>query len=274
MKKVILIAGQELKLNFRNKWILAISILFGIITLTIAYSGMVTAGYVGFQDFRRTGASIVNLVLYLVPIIALMMGVYSFTSSRGYLDLIVTQPLSRWKIISGKFVGSLASLVLATSVGFSIAGIIISVQAGTAGSWRFLLVVILSDLLGAVFLSLAYLLVLSLKRRSSAIGLSLVIWFLFVIFYDLMMMASTVYLSPGTLKSSLLLGLLFNPVDLIRVTSLIIVGGESLSGAAGVIAVKTFGSMGALVALSFAVIIVWLITPLAVSLRIFKNQEI
>jgi len=274
MKKVILIAGQELKLNFRNKWILAISILFGIITLTIAYSGMVTAGYVGFQDFRRTGASIVNLVLYLVPIIALMMGVYSFTSSRGYLDLIVTQPLSRWKIISGKFVGSLASLVLATSVGFSIAGIIISVQAGTAGSWRFLLVVILSDLLGAVFLSLAYLLVLSLKRRSSAIGLSLVIWFLFVIFYDLMMMASTVYLSPGTLKSSLLLGLLFNPVDLIRVTSLIIVGGESMFGAAGVIAVKTFGSMGALVALSFAVIIVWLITPLAVSLRIFKNQEI
>jgi ABC-type transport system involved in multi-copper enzyme maturation permease subunit len=45
-------------------------------------------------------------------------------------------------------------------------------------------------------------------------------------------------------------------------------------GAAGVIAVKTFGSMGALVTLSFAVIIIWLIAPLAFSLRIFKRQEI
>jgi Cu-processing system permease protein len=274
VKKVILIAAQELRLNFRNKWILAISILFGVLTLTVAYSGMVTAGYVGFQDFRRTGASIVNLVLYLVPIIALMMGVYSFTSSRGYLDLMVAQPVARWKIIIGKFSGSLASLILATSAGFSMAGIIISFQAGSAGSWRFLLVVMLSILLGAVFLSLAYLLVLMLKRRNSAIGLSLVVWFLFVIFYDLMMLASTVYLSHGTLKASLLLGLIFNPVDLIRVTSLIIVGSESMFGAAGVIAVKTFGSMGALVTLSFAVIIIWLIAPLALSLRIFKRQEI
>ena len=274
MKKIIVIASQELRLNFRNKWILAISVLFGILTLTVAYSGMVTAGYVGFQDFRRTGASIVNLVLYLVPIIALMMGVYSFTSYRGYLDLLVTQPISRWKIIIGKFAGSLASLILATSAGFSIAGIIISIQVGSEGSWRFLLVVLLSMLLGAVFLSLAYLLVLILKRRNSAIGLSLVLWFIFVIFYDLMVMASTVYLSHGTLKSTLLLGLLFNPVDLIRVTTLIIVGGESMFGAAGVIAVKTFGSMGALIALSFAVVIIWLLAPLMISLKIFGRQEI
>ena len=63
MSKILLIAAQDLRLNLRNRWILGVSVLFGILTLSVAYSGMVTAGYVGFQDFRRTGASIVSLVL-------------------------------------------------------------------------------------------------------------------------------------------------------------------------------------------------------------------
>ncbi|MCP4704459.1 MAG: ABC transporter permease [candidate division Zixibacteria bacterium] len=274
MKKILLIAGQDLKLNLRNKWIVGVSILFGILTLAIAYSGMTTAGYVGFQDFRRTGASIVSLVLYLVPILALMMGTYTFVSSRKYLDWIVTQPISRWKIILGKYLGALSSLVISTAAGFSVAGIIIALQIGAEGSWRFMLVVLFALLLGAVFLSLAFLLSIIVHRRQSSVGLSLFIWFFFVIFYDLAMFASTVYLSHGTLKTSLLVGLLFNPVDMIRVASLMVIGGDSIFGAAGVVAIKMLGSMGTLLTLSLTIVIGWVIAPLLIALKIFQKQNI
>lgn len=274
MKKIFEIAKQDLKLNLRNRWILGVSLLFGILTLSVAYSGMVTAGYVGFQDFRRTGASIVSLVLYLIPILALMMGTFTFVSSREYLDLVVTQPIARWKIILGKYLGALLSFFISTGAGFGVAGVIIAIRIGAEGSMRFASVVLLSFLLGAVFLSLSFLLSILLKRRQAAVGMSVLVWFFFVIFYDLIMMASTVFLSYRTLKTSLLVGLLFNPVDMVRVTSLIVVGGESVFGAAGVVAVKLLGSMGALVGLSLVLILLWIALPLFISIKIFEKQNL
>lgn len=274
MKKVYEIAKQDIRLNLRNRWILGVSVLFGILTLSIAYSGMVTAGYVGFQDFRRTGASIVSLVLYLVPILALMMGTFTFVSFREYLELIVTQPVARWKIILGKYLGALLSFVISTVAGFGVAGVIIAIRIGAEGSLKFALVVLLSFFLGAVFLSLSFLLSVLLKRRLAAVGLSVLIWFFFVIFYDLLMMASTVFLSHNTLKISLIAGLLFNPVDMVRVTSLIVVGGESVFGAAGVVAVKLLGSMGALVALSLMILVFWVVLPLYISVKVFDKQSL
>ncbi|MEE9555557.1 MAG: ABC transporter permease [candidate division Zixibacteria bacterium] len=274
MKKVFEIAKQDLRLNLRNRWILGVSVLFGILTLSIAYSGMVTAGYVGFQDFRRTGASIVSLVLYLVPILALMMGTFTFVSFREYLDLVTTQPITRWKIILGKYLGALISFLISTGAGFGVAGVIIAIRIGAAGSLRFALVVLLSFLLGAVFLSLSFLLSILLKRRQAAVGLSVLVWFFFVIFYDLIMMASTVFLSHRALKTSLLVGLLFNPVDMVRVTSLIVVGGESVFGAAGVVAIKLLGSMGTLMGLSLVMVVLWVAIPLLIAIKIFEKQNL
>ena len=271
MNKILLIAAQDLKLNLRNKWILGVSLLFGILTLSIAYSGMVTAG---FQDFRRTGASIISLILYLVPILALMMGTYTFVSSREYLDWIVTQPIARWKIIIGKYLGALGSLAISTVGGFAVAGIIISIRIGAEGSLRFMMVVVYALLLGAVFLSLALLLSILVRRRQAAVGLSVLLWFFFVIFYDLVILAGTTYLSHGTLKVSLLVGLFFNPVDMVRVSSLLVVGGESIFGAAGVVAVQILGSLGALSIISLLLIICWIVAPLLAAIKLFEKQNI
>jgi Cu-processing system permease protein len=274
MNKVLLIARQDLKLNLRNRWILGVSVLFGIMTLSIAYSGMVASGYVGFQDFRRTGASIVSLVLYLVPMLALMMGTYTFVASREYLDWVISQPLARWKIIIGKYCGALGSLILAIVAGFGVAGIIIAFRIGAEGSWRFMLVALHSLLLGAVFLSLALLLSIIVHRRQAAVGLSVLLWFFFVIFYDLAVLASTTYLSHGTLKTGLLIGLFFNPVDMVRVSSLLAVGGDSIFGAAGVVAVKTLGSTGALTVISLVLVIAWIVVPLLISIKLFDRQNV
>ena len=92
---VLTIAGQESRINIRNRWTLLFAGVFGILALAISYFGLVTEGYTGFQGFERTTASLLSLVLYLVPLVALTMSALSLTPDRGSMELIFSQPIGR-----------------------------------------------------------------------------------------------------------------------------------------------------------------------------------
>lgn len=235
---------------------------------------MLTAGYSGMQDFRRTSASMVNLVAYLVPLFALLMGVFSLISNREYLELMVTQPVSRARILLGKFLGLLAAILAATVAGFGIPGMISSATVGSSGAAKYLAVVGYSFLLAASFVSIAILIAVILRRRLAALGTALGIWFFFVMFYDLIIMAMTLYLNDSTLQNVLVFGLLGNPVDMMRVMSLVTVGGNSMFGPAGATLVTTIGNTNTLVMLFLGVLILWIIIPLAISIYLFKRQNL
>ena len=70
---IFTIAGQETRISMRNRWTLLFAGVFGLLALAISYFGLVTEGYAGFQGFARTTASLLSLVLYLVPLVALTM---------------------------------------------------------------------------------------------------------------------------------------------------------------------------------------------------------
>ena len=97
---VLMICWQEFTLNRRNRWVVSFALLFAILTLLIAFFGMVTSGYAGFQDFTRTSASIINLGGFLIPLFALLLGVFSFITNQGYFEILVTQPISRSRPLS------------------------------------------------------------------------------------------------------------------------------------------------------------------------------
>ena len=82
------IARQELVINIRNRWTLVFACVFGILVLSISYFGLVTSGSVGFQGFARTSASLLNMVLYIVPLVALVTGTLSFTSEKSAGELL------------------------------------------------------------------------------------------------------------------------------------------------------------------------------------------
>ena len=149
------ISRQELIINIRNRWTLVFAAVFGALVLAISYFGLVTGGNVGFQGFARTSASLVNMVLYIVPLVALVMGTLSFTSETSASELLFSQPVTRGEILLGKFLGLFASIFTATLIGFGLAGIIIAVKAGTEGAWRYPAFVAFSLLLAMIFLSLS-----------------------------------------------------------------------------------------------------------------------
>lgn len=268
------ISRQELVINIRNRWTTIFAVVFGALVIAIAYTGMMVEGYSGTQGFARTSASLLNLVLYIVPLVALTMGTLSFTGDKGSTELLFSQPVSRGDVLLGKLTGVFFSICLSTLIGFTLGGAIVVAGTGGDGFSRYALFVLLSLALSFVFLSLALVVSTLSRRKSRAFGLALFLWFFFVLFYDLIALGGTVLLRGQTATMFLFLSLFGNPVDMVRVATLIILDNVSIFGPAGAAMLRFFGGPVAGVLLLAAGLCVWGGIPLLVAGRLIEKQDI
>ncbi len=268
------ICWQEFTLNRRNRWVVSFAILFSLLTLLIAYFGMVTSGYAGFQDFTRTSASIINLGGFLIPLFAILLGVFSFLSNPEYLELLVTQPVSRSQVLLGRYLGLVVTIIGASALGFGLPGIIIAIVIGTLGAVKYLLVIAYSFLLAIAFTGISVLISLLVGRRQIALGIGLAVWIFYELLYGVIILGSTLYLSPTALKTILTLGLLGNPVDIARVLSLLQVGGPHLFGPAGATLIKLTGSTTLATLYGLTGLMIWIVLPVVAALRVFNRQDL
>jgi Cu-processing system permease protein len=268
------IGRQELVINVRNKWTLIFALLFGVLVVGVSYFGMMAEGFSGLQNFTRTSTSLLNLVLYIVPLVALVMGTLSFTGDKGSTELLFSQPLTRSEVLVGKLLGVFASITLSMLFGFAIAGIIVLFAAGTDGLFRYLFLVTVSIALAFVFLSLSVLSSTMANRKVKAFGVSIFLWFFFVLFYDLVALGGTLLLSGPSSNLFLFLSLFGNPVDMVRVSTLIVLNNATIFGAAGAALMRFFGGGAVSMALLFAGMTMWGIVPLFLSHRLLARQDI
>lgn len=271
---IMRIARQELQVNIRNKWTVIFAAVFGLLIVGISYIGIMAEGFSGMQNFTRTSASMLNLVLYIVPLVALIMGTLSFTSDRGTTELLFSQPVFRGEVLMGKILGLFFSLSLSMLVGFVVAGGIIISVTGTEGLVQYFLFVMLSLLLALVFLAVAVMIATVNKRKTRSFGISLFAWFFFVLFYDLIVLGISLFFKGQTANYILFISLFGNPVDMVRVASLIILDNVSIFGAAGAALLRFLGGSSISILLLVGSLLLWLGIPLAVSHRLLNKQDI
>ena len=274
LNSVITIARQELVINIRNRWTLVFAGVFGILVLAISYFGLITIGNVGFQGFARTSASLLNMVLYIVPLVSLTMGTLSFTSEKSGSELLFSQPITRGEILFGKFLGLFASILIATLLGFGLAGLIIAAKAGPDGSFRYPAFVGFSLVLAMIFLSLAAFISALCRRKNKAFGVALFAWFFFVLFYDLIVIGATFLFKERTANAFLFGSLFGNPVDMVRVATLMILNGKHIFGAGGAALLRFLGGETASIALLLTGMTIWIVAPLLIAAAILKRQDI
>lgn len=226
MSQVWNIARKELSDGLRNRWLLAISLLFAALSVGIAWLGAAASGQLGFTSIPATIASLASLATFLMPLIALLLAYDAIVGEDegGTLMLLLTHPLGRGQILLGKFVGHGLILALAVMIGFGGAALAIGllvedVELATL-AWAFGRFMLSSTLLGWVFLAMAYVLSARVSEKSSAAGLALGVWFLFVLVFDLALLALLVF-SEGRFNPELLPWLLLlNPTDIYRLINL------------------------------------------------------
>lgn len=82
LRQIGIIASKEFRDRIRNRWVLAVALVFAVFSLAIAYFGAAQQGAVGFRGIEVTIASLVSLVIYLVPLIALILGFDAIVGER------------------------------------------------------------------------------------------------------------------------------------------------------------------------------------------------
>jgi Cu-processing system permease protein len=271
---IMLIARRELVITVRNRWTMIVGAVFGILMLVIAWAGVASEGYGGLTDFTRTSASLLNLVLYLVPLMALVMGTLSFAGERGTAELLFSQPLSRTDVVLGKILGLFLSMTGAMGAGFLLAGAVILASTGLSGLGGFLAFAGLTSLLVLVFLSIAALATVLSGRRPRSFGIAIGLWFLFVLLYDLAVLGIASQLRGQTATTTLFLSLFGNPVDLVRVASLILLDNVTIFGAAGAALIRFLGGSGWSILILVLALGLWVAAPLAAAHLSLRRQDI
>ena len=218
-RQVATLAGKEFRDRMRNRWVLAVALVFAVFSLVITYFGGAQQGQVGLRSIEFTIASLVSLVIYLIPLIALLLGFDAIVGERerGSLDLLLALPITRFELLVGKYLGLAAALTLSTVVGFALDAVLLYRQFGWPGLYHYLGFMVSSVLLGLAFLSLAMLLSVLTRERTRASGLAIALWFGFVLVFDLLLLGLLVASGGEFGGQALAYVLLLNPADVFRI---------------------------------------------------------
>jgi Cu-processing system permease protein len=271
-----LVARQELVLAVRSRWTQIFAIVFAALALAVASSGYVLSGGHGVQDFARTAASLVQLVLLLVPLTSLLIGVLSLAPERGAAELLFSQPISRRTILLGKLLGLFEALVGAQALGFGAAGLVIFSQSGNEGLAGFVMLFGASVALTAIFLGAAALLSAAAigRRRTRALALALVVWFAAVVLFDVAALGLASLLPSGPASRVLIVAVIVNPVDAVRTATLLGIEGAAAFGAASLAFLRfTKGPWGAAALLGLSLLF-WIAVPALAAVERLRRTDV
>ena len=216
------IAGKEFRDRIRNRWVLAVALIFALFSLAIAYFGAAQQGEVGFKNINMTIASLVSLVIYLVPLIALLLGYDAIIGEKelGSMDLLLSMPVTRFELLLGKYLGLASALASSTVIGFGVGLLPLISSIDGHDFVNYAGFVLSSILMGLAFLSLSLLVSVSARDRVSASGAALGLWFFFVLIFDLLIMGALVVSQGYFSSTAFAAALMLNPADVFRLLNM------------------------------------------------------
>ncbi|WP_374724259.1 ABC transporter permease [Calidifontibacillus erzurumensis] len=264
---------KELLDSIRNRWFFTFLVTFIILAFSIIYMGIIKSTGLGFESFNKTTGSLLNLILFLVPMITLLLGSTSISGEKehGTLNLILSKPISAVEYILGKYFGIATALMLTIVVGFGLMGMVVAFKVSIADARSYIIFVLLSLLLVLSFLSISMFISVLVKKRITAIIVSTIIWFFFILVYDLIVMACANFFQGTSMALFLLISILLNPADSVRTLAIVNLGGETIFGPSLIELTRMITNVSSELLL-IAAIFAWIIIPLYFTVFFFKRS--
>lgn len=254
------LAQKEMRDALRNRWFVLYTLAFVGLSLAFSYMALAGAGIAGFAGFGRTAASLINLVLLIVPLMALTIGAQSLAGEqeRSTLTYLLAQPVTRLEVFLGKYLGLLLSLLASLALGFGIAGLVMALNGGAGSPLAYIRLVGQTFLLSLTMLSVGFLISALSRRAGVAIGIGLFLWLAFVFLGDLGLMGTALALKLPI--EQLFLLALVNPLQVFKMASILDINATlDILGPAGIFAMQEFGHRLRFVFLG--VMALWIVLP-------------
>lgn len=274
MNAMAAIAWVELKVAMRNRWVILSSVVLAAFALVLGFVGAAPGGSVDANRLALTVASLATLSVYLIPLMALLLAFDAVAGEveRGTLPLLLAAPISRFAVLGGKFLAHLLVLALAITLGYGVAGIVVAGLIGgdLQSGLDMARLIATSIALGAVFLSIGYVASTLARQSGTAAALSVGIWLVAVVLYDLGLLGALVADTEGTFSRTVFPWLLIaNPADAFRLFNMSALElGNSTTGFAGAASALPFPPAAALVSLA-----VWVCAALGLAGLCFRRLE-
>ena len=274
---VFLIVQKEAKDSLSNKWFVIYTLSLTVLAVLLVYLGYSKGSLIGYRGYGKTAASLINLILFFIPLIALVTGSISISGEREgkTLPYLLSHPVNKIEIIIGKYLGILISITLAIFLSFGLAGLLIYIKGTNESSVNYILTTFLSVLLAASLLSLGFLISTFNSRVSKSISIGILVWFIFLIVGDLGIIGASTAMNLGV-KEMFYLAII-NPLEAYKIASILTLTPRfEILGPAGVYALNSLGKTN-LFLLLILIQLAWLFVPIILSIFhfcYFKKEEI
>jgi Cu-processing system permease protein len=252
----------ELRNLVRSRWLVAIALMLFLVTEILFRFG----GNPG-----KTVASLLNVVLVIVPLISVILGTIYFYNSREFNELLLAQPVNRTSIYVGKLLGFAAGLCLAFVAGVG-GPFLLHAYGLREYAGQVLALLAMGCCFVVIFASLAFLAATHFEDRIKGLGATLLAWFGLAVVWDGLILLFVHVFREYPYEPGLLALIFLNPIDLGRVLILLQLEISSLMGYTGAVFQNVFGNRNGIV-LAAAAMVVYALVPALVGLRTFRRRD-
>lgn len=262
MNTTMKVARYEASNVIRSRWMLVYTLFF----LAASYGLLRFAG-----SGTKALLSLMSVVLFLVPLVTVVYGTVYLYSAREFTELLLAQPVKRWQLFMGLYLGLTVPLSLGLAAGVSLPFLVAGLGEPALGGT--LVVLVLAGIaLTSVFTAFAFLIALRYDDRLRGLGAAIGLWLVLSLLYDGLVLFLVAAFGDYPLERAVLALTLANPVDLARVMLLLRFDISALMGYTGAVFQHFFGGIGG-GALSALMLGLWITAPVALGLRAFRQKD-
>ncbi|HQX95807.1 MAG TPA: ABC transporter permease subunit [Chitinophagaceae bacterium] len=219
------------------------------------------------EDSSKAMLSLMNIILIVLPLVSLVFTTIHYYNSYEFIELMLSQPLSRKRILLSEFAGISLSLLSAFFIGVGIP--VLLYAASDTG----MAILFTGAALTLVFTSIAFFASVIARDKAKGIGAALLLWFYFTLIYDGIVLLILFSFSDYPLEKFTLLISALNPIDLGRIFIMLKMDVSALMGYTGALYKDFFGS-GTGLLFTTGIMTLWIVIPLWLAVRKFKKKDL
>ena len=255
------VVKYQLRDVIRSRWLIAYALFFLLVTDAL----------LRFGGGEKALLSLMNVVLFIVPLVNVVFGTIYLYNAREFIELLLAQPVTRRQLYAGLYLGLTLPLALAFVVGigvpFAMHGLGDAAQRGTLAALAGVGVA-----LSLVFTALAFVIAGRTDDRARGLGAAIGVWLFSAVLYDGLVLVLAMLFGDYPIERPMLALMLTNPVDLARVLLLLRFDVSALMGYTGALFQQFFGGVGGS-AIAAAALALWVAVPVGLGLRSFQKRD-
>lgn len=242
----------------RNRIVLAYAVFLFVVSLSMFRME---------ENSSKAMLSLLNIVLIVLPLVSLVFSTIHYYNSYEFIELMLSQPMSRSRILMSEYAGVTFSLLCAFFIGVGVPVIIFSPdEVGFS-------LLFTGTALTFIFTSISFLASVKARDKARGIGIALLLWFYFALIYDGIVLLILFSFSDYPLEKITLLLSSLNPIDLGRIFIMLKMDVSALMGYTGALYKDFFGS-GTGMMFTVGIMFLWAIIPLWLALKTFKKKDL